>query len=396
MASSSSSLSSSFNDLPETRFVVTHSDKNDAEQQGENSNNHHNHAGILDVGRIAAAPVGATTTASVSSRTTSSNHNSNNNRDLEYYGGQPLQQRDEDDEEDRFHDIPVSKSAEERDCMAAAEHSTKAYRENRNASDHQTTSYHSNSLSRFLLRPSLLLFGGRSNTNNSSATEEETEGSDSEIPVHHMECSLPTVEELRHQHERMDSNNTNNKKQPCDDDNHPKEQQSTTRRRRKRSAVLWILLLLVVLVLVAAVVLRTTTNKTKLDEAVAFLTHCNVSSIEALQTPTSPQAQAIQWLTYDDSYNLAVPSYSLQHQHSTTMAAHMLITNDTETNRYIARYTLVLAYFALSGPTWWFQLDFLTAQHECDWHSPLVNAAESHFGVHCDSDQRPVHLRLRK
>ena len=41
--------------------------------------------------------------------------------------------------------------------------------------------------------------------------------------------------------------------------------------------------------------------------------------------------------------------------------------------------------YALGGPSWWWQMDFLTGVHECDWyHIQFIYGV--YWGIHCDGE----------
>jgi hypothetical protein len=83
---------------------------------------------------------------------------------------------------------------------------------------------------------------------------------------------------------------------------------------------------------------------------------------------SSPQGQALDWLVADQTSDLTIP----------------LLSDD----RLMARYALAVFYFALNGPNWVVQANFLSpAHHECDW--TIVN-----IGVGCDSNRQVNVLSL--
>jgi hypothetical protein len=76
----------------------------------------------------------------------------------------------------------------------------------------------------------------------------------------------------------------------------------------------------------------------------------------------------LDWLVADQTSDLTIP----------------LLSDD----RLMARYALAVFYFALNGPNWAVQANFLSsADHECDW--TILN-----IGVGCDSNRRVNVLSL--
>lgn len=85
----------------------------------------------------------------------------------------------------------------------------------------------------------------------------------------------------------------------------------------------------------------------------------------------SPQYFACQWLAHGDGLNMQIP---------------------TEPNpQYSQRYALAVLYFALNGPEWNHQYNFLSADHVCAWYQEFEIISAEHedldqefkiFGVH--------------
>jgi hypothetical protein len=93
-----------------------------------------------------------------------------------------------------------------------------------------------------------------------------------------------------------------------------------------------------------------------------------VSGAEALQDDTSPQSRALRWLADEDPALLELGS--------------------TPTGILVARYVLVLLFFATNGEGWSDQFSFLSASSVCEWNNVI--------GVGCNENDLIVLLRLCK
>jgi hypothetical protein len=124
-----------------------------------------------------------------------------------------------------------------------------------------------------------------------------------------------------------------------------------------------------------------------------FLSRNDVSKADLFDDKDSAQYHAAQWLAHKDGANLAVPS-SLGSKHS---------------NTFIERYALATVYYALDGPQWTHQLNFLSDEHVCTWYEDfdVVNDEFNLFsgdtislGIHgckrVNEDLVPYSLFLRK
>jgi Leucine-rich repeat (LRR) protein len=150
----------------------------------------------------------------------------------------------------------------------------------------------------------------------------------------------------------------------------------------------WIpLLLLLLLVVIVVVVVRhrsATTSQPvgeqqrKYNYFVNFLSQSGISSLHHLTTEGTAQHEAVWWLAREDQ---ALPTAVPQDQLSDY--------------RFVQRYVLAVLYFALNGPEWKDQANFLTPQHECAWYAPsYFDQFLGHYyavGVTCD----PVEMRVQ-
>jgi hypothetical protein len=74
---------------------------------------------------------------------------------------------------------------------------------------------------------------------------------------------------------------------------------------------------------------------------------------EEFDYPSTPQAQALQWMAYQDLH----PGLDLGFGHDEYAAKKM-----------IQRYALAVTYYATNGPGWYNQINFLSDKDECEWN----------------------------
>lgn len=115
------------------------------------------------------------------------------------------------------------------------------------------------------------------------------------------------------------------------------------------------------------------------NDVIKYLHSHNISSHEELTTVDSPRNLAARWLAESDPAQLPIP-----------------VTYDY---LYVARYVMVLNYFALNGDGWTMNVNFMTDKHVCDWNG-MKNAfgrkgVES-GGLSCDENRIPGVLDLGK
>jgi hypothetical protein len=203
----------------------------------------------------------------------------------------------------------------------------------------------------------------------SSGSYSPEKNSSDGMPIHgaSVGASLPSVDELRHM------------KSPNGKSVQKTSMPSMTRSRIRCIAIGLVVFVILIWILVAAG--KGQMNKPKADQIVDFLSKKGVSSWQDLTSDaSSPHVQAVQWL------DLEVPS--VEHE----------LTHSDLHERFIARYILALIYFALSGPTWWNDLGFLTNKDICEWKGLVYSEKDktsSMQGVVCDGESRLVELNLR-
>jgi Leucine-rich repeat (LRR) protein len=112
----------------------------------------------------------------------------------------------------------------------------------------------------------------------------------------------------------------------------------------------------------------------RLDQIHIFILGSGISSESDLKDTSKPQYKAAQWIANEDESD--IPE-----------------TNDYATSySFVQRYVMAVFYYALNGPSWSNQLNFLsTALNTCDWNlnidvidpPPGTNETNFDFGVSC-------------
>lgn len=100
-------------------------------------------------------------------------------------------------------------------------------------------------------------------------------------------------------------------------------------------------------------------RQSSVDAVTAYMVAQKVSDPSTFQDTQSAQYKAAQWLAETDGANLPVPT--------TSIAA------DSKAYRYMFRYVMALNYYALGGPAWTRQMNFLSDLDVCLWQSSTVD-----------------------
>lgn len=90
----------------------------------------------------------------------------------------------------------------------------------------------------------------------------------------------------------------------------------------------------------------------KFNDIVDYFSRQNVSMQVDFDNESSPQSKAARWLAEEDRLNLETPNGNIF---------------SDEGYDYLQRYVLALDYYALDGPNWRHQFNFLTGSHFCSW-----------------------------
>jgi hypothetical protein len=97
----------------------------------------------------------------------------------------------------------------------------------------------------------------------------------------------------------------------------------------------------------------------------------------SIDAPNSPQYLAAKWLSQEDGLNLKLPSAT--NGESTMYEYH-----------FLARFVMAINYFALGGPSWLNQLNFLSDSDICSWvgyvRTGTLDREVDLAGVFCDAE----------
>ena len=100
----------------------------------------------------------------------------------------------------------------------------------------------------------------------------------------------------------------------------------------------------------------------RIDLVVDFLINNEVSKLADITTEGSPQQFAANWIANQDALNVPIPE---------DLEGDALGPDGV---RFVSRYVSALLYFALDGPNWSSQLNFLSEKEICDWN--LIQVAD--------------------
>lgn len=99
---------------------------------------------------------------------------------------------------------------------------------------------------------------------------------------------------------------------------------------------------------------------TKLEIITEFLVNRGVASRYDLETAGSYAHQAAMWIAHEDELKLAIPMTS---ERTKSADPSPLTTEET----FIMRFVMAHIYYALGGPKWSNQANFLSGKHVCEW-----------------------------
>jgi hypothetical protein len=114
-------------------------------------------------------------------------------------------------------------------------------------------------------------------------------------------------------------------------------------------------------------------RQAEFGSVVDYLTVNEISDIQDLVTPGTPQNRAAQWLAETDGANLPIPINSGDY---------------IDGYRYIFRYVMAVNYYALDGPNWTMQLNFMSPYDVCRWN------LRPYYGIFCERNTIPRKLHL--
>jgi len=161
----------------------------------------------------------------------------------------------------------------------------------------------------------------------------------------------------------------------------------------KENLKLQALILTIALVLALSILFF---NRIKLVESNALiilrehLSSLDVSAIELLRDPSTPQYKAMDWIANHDKSTLTEDYFAMLKKRAETRLSSESGTDNT----YIQRYILVVLYFATNGQYWSKDTLFLSENHECNWRD--VNDPLFTFIKCKDKTKRIEEIQLRK
>ena len=131
-----------------------------------------------------------------------------------------------------------------------------------------------------------------------------------------------------------------------------------------------------------------------LEEVVTYLSN-GVSDESVLRRSGSPQNKAARWLATEDGAAISLPKQGFErrrelHQHTDNSDAYM----------YVFRYVMAVSYFALNGPNWTFDHNFMNDGPVCSWNDFSIGISGEDVvselgGVLCDEETHlPIALDL--
>jgi Leucine-rich repeat (LRR) protein len=111
------------------------------------------------------------------------------------------------------------------------------------------------------------------------------------------------------------------------------------------------------------------------EAVVDMLASSGVSKLDDLRTEGTPQNLAADWIANVDALPYVIPNEFL---------------SDPYNSPFVQRYVLATFYFAMGGPDWEHNLDFISNEHECGWYNeasiPNFVTEEYAVGVGCDTN----------
>ena len=113
-----------------------------------------------------------------------------------------------------------------------------------------------------------------------------------------------------------------------------------------------------------------------------YLTSNGISSRRDLESESTPQYLATDWIAHEDELRLEIPEAN------------------SEADSFVQRYVLAVLYYALGGPNWKMTMDFLIEKSECSWFD--FTGADDRFdpdsmlGVNCNANKIVNSITIRK
>jgi hypothetical protein len=122
-------------------------------------------------------------------------------------------------------------------------------------------------------------------------------------------------------------------------------------------------------------------NPTRIAEMKHFLVNNKISHPDTFSNPSTAQSKAATFLAIQDELALPIPE------------------NQEAARRLVQRYVLTVFYYALDGPEWKDQLNFLSPEDSCFWFSKITLSPTEVYslGASCSDTPKVVDsLLIRK
>ena len=227
----------------------------------------------------------------------------------------------------------------------------------------------------------------------------ETAMEEAQFPVDNGEALFPSVEEVRASNAGMSPGGS---RRNIWRGSSSSPTRGTTQTKKKNPWLLTLLIalpLIVLLIIVPAVVVSQNNKEEEqaaaippptYEELVNFLVVNQISLNSTFAYSDSPQSKAARWLAEEDGARLSLPEPNFRIYDS---------------YMYMFRYVMAVNYYALNGPEWTKQLNFLSDADVCEWNDvAVVGDVVTRLGVLCqwvstdDGDRLyvPFLLYLRK
>jgi hypothetical protein len=130
--------------------------------------------------------------------------------------------------------------------------------------------------------------------------------------------------------------------------------------------ICWATLFLVVLLAITTTTVAkiiTKENTPRSQAVLNFLVENEISTSCDLENVESPQYHAANWIADNDGMKLDIPQYG-------------------EHIAFVERYVMAVFFYALDGPHWKHDLNFLSPNHICTWYEEFKEDVTSGAGVH--------------
>jgi hypothetical protein len=90
------------------------------------------------------------------------------------------------------------------------------------------------------------------------------------------------------------------------------------------------------------------------DRIIKYLADLGITSEIELTLSGTPQNMAVEWMAFDDEFEIAIPD------------------TPKKDSPFVERYALAVFYFSTNGGSWTHGMKFLTGVHHCEWHDDFL------------------------